>query len=142
MGNLQIASVNADDVQIMISHFRDEGKSYSTIKKAYDALLHIKEITGDGIYVFESKNKKPITPKNIDRLIRCAATRAGFPEDRILCAHALRHTFASMLFAKGVDVKTVSKILGHANVSITYNTYINIIEKQKVDAVKILDNIF
>jgi len=124
----------------MISHFRDEGKSYSTIKKAYDALLHIKEITGDGIYVFESKNKKPITPKNIDRLIRCAATRAGFPEDRILGAHALRHTFASMLFAKGVDVKTVSEALGHSDVNITYNTYIHLINEEKKKAVKAIED--
>jgi integrase len=55
--------------------------------------------------------------------------------------HALRHTFASMLFKNGVDVKTVSEILGHASVKITYDTYIHLIRKQKQNAINTLDNI-
>lgn len=53
--------------------------------------------------------------------------------------HALRHTFASELFKRGVDVKEISELLGHANVSITYNTYIHLIKEQKVKAIKSLD---
>ena len=33
--------------------------------------------------------------------------------------HTFRHTFATNLFANGVEVKTVSKILGHSSVKIT-----------------------
>lgn len=107
---------------------------------AYNALLQIKEITGEGIYVFESKNKKPITPKNMDRLIRNAEVRAQFPEDRMLGFHALRHTFASMLFAKGADVKTVSEALGHSSVKITYDIYIHLINDQQKKAVKAIED--
>lgn len=39
--------------------------------------------------------------------------------------HALRHTFATRCIEVGVDVKTLSEILGHANVSITLNTYVH-----------------
>lgn len=39
--------------------------------------------------------------------------------------HALRHTFATRCIEAGVDVKTLSEILGHANVSITLNTYVH-----------------
>ena len=39
--------------------------------------------------------------------------------------HALRHTFATRCIELGVDVKTLSEILGHANVSITLNTYVH-----------------
>lgn len=39
--------------------------------------------------------------------------------------HALRHTFASTLIENGADAKTVSSILGHANVSITLNLYVH-----------------
>lgn len=56
--------------------------------------------------------------------------------------HALRHTFASILFSKGVDVKTVSKLLGHSSIQITLNTYIHMIEGMDVSAVKKLDDIF
>ena len=39
--------------------------------------------------------------------------------------HALRHTFATRCVEVGVDVKTLSEILGHADVSITLNTYVH-----------------
>jgi integrase/recombinase XerD len=42
--------------------------------------------------------------------------------------HARRHSFASNLYARGVEVKIISKLLGHANVEITYNRYINFLE--------------
>lgn len=39
--------------------------------------------------------------------------------------HALRHTFATRCIEQGVDIKSLSEILGHANVSITLNTYVH-----------------
>lgn len=39
--------------------------------------------------------------------------------------HALRHTFATRCIEAGVDVKSLSEVLGHANVSITLNTYVH-----------------
>ena len=39
--------------------------------------------------------------------------------------HSLRHTFATNCVICGVDVKSLSEILGHSNVSITLNTYVH-----------------
>ena len=39
--------------------------------------------------------------------------------------HALRHTFATRCVEADVDIKTLSEILGHANVAITLNTYVH-----------------
>lgn len=39
--------------------------------------------------------------------------------------HALRHTFATRCIEAGVDVKTLSEILGHSDVAITLNTYVH-----------------
>ena len=39
--------------------------------------------------------------------------------------HALRHTFATRCIESGMDDKSLSEILGHANVSITLNTYVH-----------------
>lgn len=39
--------------------------------------------------------------------------------------HALRHTFATRCVEAGVDVKSLSEILGHADVSVTLNTYVH-----------------
>lgn len=39
--------------------------------------------------------------------------------------HALRHSFATRCIECGVDVKSLSEILGHSNVSVTLNTYVH-----------------
>ena len=41
-----------------------------------------------------------------------------------------------------MDIKVVSEILGHKDVSVTYNIYIHIIDEQKVSAMAKLNEIF
>ncbi len=45
--------------------------------------------------------------------------------------HALRHTFATRCVEADVDIKSLSEILGHSNVSITLNTYVHSSMDQK-----------
>ena len=39
--------------------------------------------------------------------------------------HVLRHTFATRCIESGMDIKSLSEILGHSNVNITLNTYVH-----------------
>ena len=39
--------------------------------------------------------------------------------------HALRHTFATRCVEAGFEIKSLSEILGHANVNITLNRYVH-----------------
>lgn len=45
---------------------------------------------------------------------------------KYLGLHVWRHTFATNLYYKGIDIKILSKLLGHANTTITYNIYIHL----------------
>ena len=105
--------------------------------KSIEALKQIKEITGQYKYVFSTETGNNMSARTCDRMFRKIQENCGFKE--IYGVHALRHTFASLLFKKGVDVKTVSEILGHKDVSVTYNTYIHLIQEQKVSAMNLLD---
>lgn len=49
--------------------------------------------------------------------------------------HALRHTFGSLLFAKGVDIKTISVLLGHKDIQTTANVYVKTLHETRLDAV-------
>lgn len=49
--------------------------------------------------------------------------------------HCSRHTFATMMLTLGVDIYTVSKLLGHSSVEQTL-VYARLIDKKKEDAVK------
>jgi integrase len=109
-------------------------------KKAFNALEQLKRMkyyNPDG-YVFTTENNTPIRPRNLQNTFDSILTKANINHVGL---HALRHTFASMLFKKGIDIKTVSEILGHADVRTTYNTYIHLIEEQKKNAIDVLDDI-
>ena len=52
--------------------------------------------------------------------------------------HMLRHTFCTRLLKNGVDIATVSKLVGHANLNTTIKHYINISKQEKKAAVDCL----
>ena len=85
--------------------------------------------------LFRSEKDKRCTYSSLHRMLERICNRA---EVKPLGFHAFRHTFATRLFAKGVEVKTVSSILGHASVTITYNIYIHSIQEQEARAVALL----
>lgn len=55
--------------------------------------------------------------------------------------HLSRHTFGTMMLTLGVDLYTVSKLLGHTKVETT-QIYAKIINKKKDDAVSLIDDAF
>ncbi len=67
------------------------------------------------------------------------AKKAGIEKN--LSFHTSRHTFATMMLTLGVDLYTVSKLLGHSNVKTT-QIYAKIVDSKKVKAVHLLDNVF
>lgn len=79
-----------------------------------------------------------VPPERIERTFYHLLDNIGLEREG---PHSLRHTFASLLFASKVDIKTVSKLLGHANTQITYNTYIHLLEDAGHSAVAVLNDI-
>lgn len=56
--------------------------------------------------------------------------------------HSLRHTYASFLILKGVDLISISKILGHENLNITLKVYAHQLEKLENKNFKLINGIF
>ena len=52
--------------------------------------------------------------------------------------HSLRHTNATLMLSDGTDIATVSKLLGHNNVTTTQNIYIHSIPQAQTQAVDAL----
>lgn len=79
------------------------------------------------------------TPEQVDRTFRYLLRNLNLG---VAGVHKLRHTFASLLFSLKVDVKTISKLLGHASVGITLQTYIHISEQVPHEVITPLDELF
>ena len=47
------------------------------------------------------------------------------------CPHMARHTYTTLAYSAGADVKAVSEILGHASTSVTIDTYAHLTEEKK-----------
>ena len=92
-------------------------------------------------YVFITQNGDKIKSRqNVNRTLKNIMSRAGCSIP-YCTVHELRHTFGSLLVKKNVDIKIVSELLGHKDVSTTYNIYVHILNEQKVSALTQLDDI-
>lgn len=63
-----------------------------------------------------------ISPRTYEYRFHKALEKGGIQK---INYHILRHTFATRCIELGVDVKTLSEILGHSDVSVTLNTYVH-----------------
>lgn len=70
--------------------------------------------------------------RSLDRIVR----KSGIQHNVTL--HTLRHTFGSTLVRRGVGIEVVSKLMGHANITITYNKYIHVIKEQEAKAMNMI----
>ena len=132
----------------------DNGKSRSVLKtqnstktrsgmrtlpmtqKAFDALSELHKVTGKYEYIITSSNGQRIRPSRLGQTFSLILSAIDMYRVGL---HTLRHTFATMLFNNGCEVKVVSDLLGHSNTKITENIYIHLIQQQKVKAIQSID---
>jgi integrase len=89
-------------------------------------------------YVFPNKIGDQLGHATVERAFAKLVAREELPRLRF---HDLRHTAATLLLLSGVPVAEVSRILGHANPSITYKLYAHTIPSAQQQAVAAMEAI-
>ena len=107
-------------------------------KAALAALEDLKTAPGynPGGFVIHTKTGMPVLPRSFEQTLELMCRAAGI---RRVGVHALRHTYATRLFEKRVDIKVISELLGHSSTEITYKVYIHVIDSLKESAVEAID---
>ena len=90
-------------------------------------------------FLFTQEDGGPMHPDSVTDWLNKFSIRHGLPH---INAHAFRHTMASMLYFNGVDSVSISKRLGHAQVSTTANIYAHVMEQADQRNADILSDIF
>lgn len=85
----------------------------------YEVIQNIKYKEEDYIL---SANQNYIEPRRLSRHFKKILKTLDIDD---INYHSLRHTFASLCIESGMDDRTLSEILGHANVNITLNRYVH-----------------
>lgn len=75
-------------------------------------------------YVVCTKDGGYVSERNLLRTFKSVMGIIGAEKDYTI--HSLRHTYASRMLEAGVDVSVVSKLLGHADINVTYKKYIHV----------------
>ncbi|WP_330587145.1 tyrosine-type recombinase/integrase [Aminipila butyrica] len=86
-----------------------------------------------------SDTERPLDPRKYQNLFQTLLKQSGVKSRKF---HAIRHTFATRALELGVDIKTLSEILGHSNVSITLNIYAHSMFEQKKKAIEKLNTMY
>jgi integrase len=88
--------------------------------------------------VFCTQMGTPVHPSNLrNRVFNKLIEAANVPKIRF---HDMRHTHATLLLSKGVNVKVISERLGHSNSKITLDTYSHVLPTMQKDAMDKLDS--
>ena len=109
--------------------------SYRNIAIGADAIKVLKGMEQKDEYVFPSPFGGPMSPDSVLHMLQRVLKRAGLERIRF---HDLRHTFSVLALQNGVDVKTLSAMLGHYSAGFTLDTYAHVttsMQKQAANAV-------
>lgn len=129
---LSAADVSGKTVNLNKS-IRNYNKGYTPLKnryskrtillsdKAYEAIEPLLQLDGD--FLFGGLEPIPVT--NITRNFDKALAKAGLPHYRI---HDLRHSFVSNAILNGIDIVSISRYVGHANIEMTLNRYSHLLK--------------
>ncbi len=132
----QVARINGEIVEAPLK----TKNSYRNISISDDTaeVLKAQHEKVNSEYVFPSPNGGPISPDSVNHMLQRVLERAGLPKVRF---HDLRHTFATIALQNGVDIKTVSGMLGHYSAGFTLDTYAHVTTAAQKEAANTMGSV-
>ena len=92
-------------------------------------LLQLSKNKSNSYYILSTKTNNMVDIRSYQRTFESILNKCGIKHYNF---HCLRHTFATRALELGMDIKTLSEILGHTNVAITLNRYAHSLLEYKI----------
>ena len=97
-------------------------------KKVYNILKSIQKNYNENDFLLTGDSEKFVEPRNYQHNFQIFLKNSKIKHYKF---HCLRHTFATACIEVGMDIKSLSEILGHANTTITLDIYVHSSDKIK-----------
>ena len=125
----------APELVTLLKKYRQEQKDqkailFSNIENTIQRHQQMKLYNPEGYLFIQENTGKVMSPNTLNQWMIRFSKKIGLH----VHPHKFRHSQASILFAAGVDVVTVSKRLGHSQVSTTQNIYAHLLEQSDKNA--------
>ena len=119
--NLKLQDINSDRMQIKIVAAKGKKDRYVNLSPVLLDILrsYIKRAElRPSVYLFESEIPgEPYSSRSAQKVFQRARDLAGIRRD--ITFHSLRHSFATHLLEKGIDIRFIKDILGHFSIKTT-----------------------
>lgn len=112
----------------------DKPKSEASVRvipmnrKIFEMLKYLRKDAKEQDYVLSGSSENFVEPRNYQHYFKMLLHKNKMQSYKF---HILRHTFATNCMEVGMDMKSLSEILGHSNVNITLNIYVHSSNKMK-----------
>jgi len=140
---LRLKDIDSDRMQIFV--FNSKGKKDRYVMLSPVLLDILRNYLGScrprpRQYLFEGMEPgEPMSSRTAQSIFIEAKEKAGIKKD--LSFHSLRHSFATHLLEKGVDIKYIKDLLGHFSINTT-TRYLHVRRENLVNIMSPLDDIF
>lgn len=122
-------NVNGKHVRIIDSPKTENSRRQIPLSKSLVKLLKDVKKKSKSEFVV-ANGEKPVFLRSYQRTFELFLNKNGLPRKGF---HSLRHTFATRALECGMDVKSLSEILGHKNATITLNRYVHALWEHKAE---------
>lgn len=121
---MQRVYVDKDNTKVVITNpkTKQSVRKIPIARVLFEKLKEVKKQYGDNDYILTGRQNRFVEPIGYRYTYKKVLRECRIPYKNY---HCLRHTFATRCIRVGMDVKSLSEILGHSNISVTLSIYVH-----------------
>ena len=143
IAGLKLIHIDSSRMQIFVEQAKGKKDRYVSLSPVLLDILrsYIKQCQPRPVtYLFESEQTGLAYPvRTIQRIFEAAKKNAGIGKE--VGIHCLRHSFATHLLEKGIDIRYIKDLLGHFDIKTT-ERYLHVSRKNLVNIISPLDDLY
>jgi integrase/recombinase XerD len=118
--NLHVADIDSERMLVRVRSGKGDKDRYVPLaKRSLEILRAYRRGNRSGVWLFPAQDhNRPISPTSLQKTFKAALRESGIRKNASI--HTLRHSYATHLLERGVDIRAIQKLLGHGCLTSTF----------------------